>query len=111
MAETSAKKRVALVGNPNAGKTSLFNALTGLHQKTGNYPGVTVEKSEGECQLTFQQVDVVDVPGLYSLTPVSTDEEVATSVLLDEGADLVVYVLDGSNIERNLFLFSQLADH
>lgn len=111
MAEKSAKKRVALVGNPNAGKTSLFNALTGLHQKTGNYPGVTVEKSEGESQLTFQKVDIVDVPGLYSLTPVSTDEEVATSVLLDEGSDLVVYVLDGSNLERNLFLFSQLADH
>ena len=68
---------VALIGNPNAGKTSLFNALTGARQKVGNYAGVTVEKVEGKMSLGDQTVSLTDIPGLYSLTPVSTDEEVA----------------------------------
>lgn len=105
-------RSVALVGNPNSGKTSLFNALTGANQKTGNYPGVTVERVTGTVDLGPETVEVIDVPGLYSMTPVSTDERVATAVLHDEEAkpDVVVCVLDGSNLERNLFLFSQLGD-
>lgn len=103
---------VALIGNPNAGKTSLFNALTGSRQKVGNYPGVTVEKVEGMMRLDGTEVTVTDIPGLYSLTPVSTDEEVAVQTLADEDArpDVLVYAMDASNLERNLFLFSQLAD-
>lgn len=103
---------VALIGNPNAGKTSLFNALTGARQKVGNYAGVTVEKVEGKMSLGDQTVSLTDIPGLYSLTPVSTDEEVAVKVLENEDGkpDVLVYVLDASNLERNLFLFTQLAD-
>ena len=105
-------RRVALVGNPNSGKTSLFNVLTGSSQKTGNYPGVTVERVTGTCKIGGESVEMIDVPGLYSMTPVSTDEQVATTVLHDPSGipDAVVCVLDGSNLERNLFLFSQLGD-
>ncbi|QYK53854.1 MAG: ferrous iron transport protein B [Fimbriimonadaceae bacterium] len=104
--------QIALVGNPNAGKTSLFNALTGSRQKIGNYPGVTVEKIVGSLELEGQQHELIDVPGLYSLTAISTDEEVAIGALLESGQapELVIYVLDASNLERNLFLFSQLAE-
>lgn len=104
--------QIALVGNPNAGKTSLFNALTGSRQKIGNYPGVTVEKITGSLSLDGVQHELLDVPGLYSLTAISTDEEVAIDALLESGQapDLVIYVLDASNLERNLFLFSQLAE-
>jgi len=104
---------VALVGNPNAGKTSVFNALTGLRQKTGNYPGVTVERVTGKMTVEGTDFDVVDVPGLYSVEPVSVDEQMATHVLRGEGPDapdLLVYVMDATNIERNLFLFSQIAE-
>lgn len=103
---------VALVGNPNAGKTTLFNALTGARQKVGNYPGVTVERASGNIQIDAQTVEIVDVPGLYSLAAISTDEEVAIQALLADGdePDLAVYVMDASNLERNLFLFSQLAE-
>ncbi|MDI9640939.1 ferrous iron transport protein B [Kamptonema cortianum] len=103
---------IALIGNPNAGKTSLFNALTGSRQKIGNYPGVTVEKVTGTLTIGETTFEVHDVPGLYSLTPVSTDERVATQVLTsqEDPPDLVICVIDASNLERNLFLFSQLAD-
>jgi ferrous iron transport protein B len=103
---------IALVGNPNAGKTSLFNALTGGNQKVGNYPGVTVEKVSGWLNLEGKRLEIIDVPGLYSLSAVSTDEEVAVDALLQDGGepDLVVFVLDASNLERNLFLFSQLSE-
>lgn len=111
-AEPSSKLLVALVGNPNAGKTTLFNALTGSNQKVGNYAGVTVEKVSGVLKLPNSEVDCVDIPGLYSLTPLSEDEHIATKALLGEGGhskpDLLVYVLDASNLERNLFLFSQI---
>ncbi|MBX3110763.1 MAG: ferrous iron transport protein B [Fimbriimonadaceae bacterium] len=104
---------VALVGNPNAGKTSVFNALTGSRQKTGNYPGVTVERVTGKMTVEGTEFNVVDVPGLYSVEPVSVDEQMATSVLRGEGPDapdLLVYVMDATNIERNLFLFSQVVE-
>jgi ferrous iron transport protein B len=106
---------VAIVGNPNAGKTTLFNALTGSHQKVGNYPGVTVEKVTGTIKVGNEPIECVDVPGLYSLSPVSEDEQVASNVISGRGfgdrrPDLLVVVLDATNLERNLYLFSQLAE-
>ena len=105
---------VAVVGNPNAGKTTLFNALTGSHQKVGNYPGVTVERVSGPLRLVSGTVDCIDVPGMYSLNPQSEDERVAMQSALGKGSepkpDLLVVVLDASNLERNLYLFSQLAE-
>ncbi len=102
---------IALVGNPNSGKTSLFNALTGSNQKVGNYPGVTVERVTGKMRLGDSYASVVDVPGLYSMRPVSVDEEVATEVISGTAAegepDVLVCVVDASNLERNLFFFSQ----
>ena len=102
---------LALVGNPNSGKTTLFNALTGLRQKVGNYPGVTVERKEGQVGAGT----LIDLPGLYSLTPHSPDERIARDVLLGylPGAsrpDAIVNVVDASNLERNLYLTSQLLD-
>jgi ferrous iron transport protein B len=107
---------IALIGNPNCGKTTLFNALTGLRQKVGNYPGVTVEKKEG--RIFFEddtEASVLDLPGTYSLTANSPDETVATDVLLGRAThtptpDLVVCVVDASNLERNLYLVSQIID-
>jgi ferrous iron transport protein B len=107
---------VALVGNPNCGKTTLFNGLTGLRQKVGNYPGVTVEKKEGRATLPGgRTARLLDLPGLYSLTPHSPDEVIAREVLMglrDDTArpDVIVNVVDGSNLERNLYLTSQLLD-
>jgi len=106
---------IALVGNPNAGKTTLFNSLTGSHQKVGNYAGVTVEKVSGYLKLDDEIVECIDVPGQYSLSAVSEDEKVAVDVI--EGRekdtrrpDLLVCVLDATNLERNLYFFSQLAE-
>ena len=106
-------RRVAIAGNPNTGKTTIFNALTGLRQKVGNYPGVTVEKVSGILKLEHLEVECIDVPGAYSLEPVSEDERVAVDVMVGHGhpaPDLFVYVLDAGNLERNLFMFTQLAE-
>ncbi|HEY3330335.1 MAG TPA: ferrous iron transport protein B [Capsulimonadaceae bacterium] len=110
-------RRFAVVGNPNSGKTTLFNALTGLKQKVGNYPGVTVERKEGTLRVpsTGQSITLVDLPGLYSLTPRSPDEVIARDVLLgrrcDEAkAEGIINIVDASNLERNLYLTSQLLD-
>ena len=105
----------ALVGNPNCGKTTVFNALTGLRQKVGNYPGVTVEKKEGRLRLPGGDASLIDLPGLYSLTPRSPDEAIARDVLLGHRTDVpqpdaVVHVLDAANLERNLYLTSQILD-
>ncbi len=103
--------QIALVGNPNTGKTSLFNALTGLHQKTANYPGVTVEKKQGSFHLdNNQKVEVIDLPGSYSLIPTSVDESVTTKYLLENNPDLVIVVTEAENLKRNLLLFSQVKD-
>ena len=111
-----ALRRIALAGNPNAGKTTLFNALTGMRQKVGNYPGVTVEKKEGRANLIGgAQATILDLPGTYSLTPKSPDEEVARDVLLGLRADTpapdaVLIVVDASNLERNLYLATQILE-
>ncbi len=99
---------VAFVGNPNAGKTTLFNSITSSRQKVGNYAGVTVEKVYADVILGQLDVRISDVPGLYSLEPVSADESVAVSVIQSE-VDLIVCIIDASNLERNLYLFSQIS--
>lgn len=104
---------VALVGNPNAGKTSVFNALTGGSQRVGNYPGVTVERVSGTYKDSGAEFEVLDVPGLYSLQAVSADESVAVGTLLETGEsrpDALVVVVDASSLERNLFLYSQVSE-
>ncbi|MAG84818.1 ferrous iron transport protein B [Candidatus Poribacteria bacterium] len=106
---------VVLIGNPNTGKTTLFNALTGLSQRTGNFPGVTVEKKVGVLDLGHLRLDLIDLPGTYSLAANSPDEIVATDVLLgqQEGTappDLVIVVADASNLERNLYLTTQVLE-
>ncbi|BDU77109.1 ferrous iron transport protein B [Mesoterricola sediminis] len=101
---------VALAGNPNCGKTSLFNALTGAHQHVGNWPGVTVERRSGTFRQDGLAVEVVDLPGTYSLAARSEDERVATDFLASQEADVIVNVLDASNLERNLYLTTQLLE-
>lgn len=115
--DTQTITHVALIGNPNCGKTTLFNALTGLRQKVGNYPGVTVEKKEGVMALgAGRDITVLDLPGTYSLIASSPDELVAADVLLGNlkstpVPDAVICVVDASNLERNLYLVSQIIDH
>ncbi len=108
------KLRIALVGNPNTGKSSVFNALTGLNQKIANFPGVTVEKSTGYFKMHDTLVEVTDLPGAYSLFPKSADEAVPYEVLLNTNhshhPDLVVFVADASNLKRNLVLLTQIID-
>jgi len=101
---------IALAGNPNAGKTSIFNALTGAHHKVGNYPGVTVEKREGNIEFQGRNIHIVDLPGTYSLTAYALDEVVARDFVLNEKPDIIVDVLDSTNLERNLYLLLQLIE-
>jgi ferrous iron transport protein B len=101
---------VALAGNPNAGKTSLFNAITGAHHKVGNYPGVTVEKREGIHDFRDVRFRIIDLPGIYSLTAYSLDEVVARDFLLEQRPDIVVDVIDSTNLERNLYLCLQFQE-
>jgi ferrous iron transport protein B len=101
---------IALIGNPNSGKTTLFNNLTGARQHVGNWPGVTVEKKEGLCQIQQYQCKVVDLPGVYSLTAYSPDEVIARDFILNERPDVVVNIVDASNLERNLYLTIQVME-
>ncbi len=101
--------RIALAGNPNSGKTTLFNALTGSTQFVGNWPGVTVEKKEGRLR-KFDGVTVTDLPGIYSLSPYTLEEVVARNYLIDERPDAILNIVDGTNLERNLYLTTQLTE-
>lgn len=108
-------KKIALLGNPNSGKSSLFNQLTGLRQKVGNFPGVTVERKSGYAKLKEDtEVLIVDLPGTYSLYPTSADERIAVNALLDKGnkdyPDLIIYIADVTNLERHLLLLTQVVD-
>ncbi|RRN76596.1 ferrous iron transporter B, partial [Pseudoxanthomonas sp. SGD-10] len=107
--------KVALVGNPNTGKSTIFNILTGLNQKVGNFPGVTIDKKIGFCKLSDgTTIDVIDLPGIYSLYPKSIDESIVFEALSDKGnsahPDLVIVVADATNLKRNLLLYTQIAD-
>ena len=104
------KITVAIAGNPNSGKTTIFNMLTGARQHVGNYPGVTVEKKEGLRKYAGYEMTVVDLPGTYSLTAYSIEELVARNFIIDEQPDVVVDIVDASNIERNLYLATQLIE-
>ncbi len=102
--------RIALAGNPNSGKTSVFNAMTGARQHVGNYPGVTVEHKEGFRRINGVELAIVDLPGTYSLTAHSEDELVARDFIVEEKPDAVIAVVDASNLERNLYLVTQLLE-
>lgn len=109
------RKRIALVGNPNSGKSSIFNQLTGLNQKIGNFPGVTVEKRTGSCVLDDGSVvDIIDLPGIYSIYPRSLDEKIVSEVLLDHHSenspDKVIVIADATNLKRSLLLLTQIVD-
>ena len=95
--------RIALAGNPNSGKTTLFNALTGSNQFVGNWPGVTVEKKEGKLK-KHDGVIITDLPGIYSLSPYTLEEVVARNYLIGERPDAILNIVDGTNLERNLYL-------
>ena len=107
--------KIALAGNPNCGKTTLFNALTGSNQFVGNWPGVTVEKKEGKLKKSFvkndsQEVIIMDLPGIYSLSPYTLEEVVARNYLINERPDVIINIVDGTNIERNLYLSTQIME-
>ena len=101
--------RIALAGNPNSGKTTLFNALTGSNQFVGNWPGVTVEKKEGKLK-KHDGVTITDLPGIYSLSPYTLEEVAARNYLITERPDAILNIIDGTNLERNLYLTTQLTE-
>lgn len=101
---------IALAGNPNSGKTTIFNNITGTRQKVGNWPGVTVEKKEGRINQSGYDLRIIDLPGTYSLTPFSIEEIVARNFILDETPDVVIDIIDASNLERSLYLATQLRE-
>ena len=101
--------KIALAGNPNCGKTTLFNGLTGSNQFVGNWPGVTVEKKEGKLKGN-KEVIIMDLPGIYSLSPYTLEEVVARNYLITERPDAILNIVDGTNLERNLYLSTQLVE-
>ncbi|XMB73130.1 ferrous iron transport protein B [Mycoplasmatota bacterium WC30] len=101
---------IALIGNPNAGKTTLYNELTGSNQSVGNWPGVTVEKKTGKLKSNIIDANIIDLPGIYSLSTISLEEEIAAKYIIRKEMDLIINIVDASNLERNLFLTLQLLD-
>lgn len=101
--------KIALAGNPNCGKTTLFNELTGSTQYVGNWPGVTVEKKDGRLK-GHKDVVIQDLPGIYSLSPYTLEETVSRRYLVNEKPDVILNIIDGTNIERNLYLTTQLIE-
>lgn len=110
MGERMKSYEIALIGNPNVGKSTIFNALTGENVYIGNWPGVTVEKKEGEFEYNGEKFKVVDLPGVYSLTANSIDEIIARDYIINEKPDLVVNIVDATALERNLYLTLQLME-
>ena len=111
--KNNAVVNVALVGNPNTGKTSLFNQLTGLKQKVGNYPGITVDRKQGRCKISpHLTAEITDLPGTYSINPTTLDETMVLDTLLNKNnesyPDLIIVVAEVENLKRNLLLFSQI---
>ena len=106
--------KIVLAGNPNSGKTTLFNSLTGLKQKVGNYPGITVEKKSADININGYKSKIIDLPGIYSLYSKSIDEKVAQDVICNsfdnDYADIVVVIADASNLRRSIFLLTQIID-
>ena len=100
--------RFCLAGNPNSGKTTLFNGLTGSTAHVGNWPGVTVDKKEGVYRKCAEPIAIVDLPGIYSLSPYTQEEVIARNYILDEQPDCVINIIDATNLERNLYLTTQI---
>ena len=106
------RMRFALAGNPNSGKTTLFNVLTGSTAHVGNWPGVTVEKKDGvyKNKVTKEEIYILDLPGIYSLSPYTSEEVISRNAIIDEKIDLIINIVDATNLERNLYLTSQLLE-
>ena len=100
--------KIALVGNQNSGKTTLFNLLTGTNQKVGNWPGVTIERKEGKIKGT--DLTIVDLPGIYSLSPYTSEEQVSRNYVLNEKPDVIINIVDATSLERSLYLTTQLLE-
>ena len=103
------KLKIALIGNPNSGKTTMFNSLTGSSQYVGNWPGVTVEKKSGKLK-SDKEIEIIDLPGIYSLSPYTLEEVISRNYLLNEKPDVIINIVDASNIEHNLYLTTQILE-
>ena len=103
-------KRFALAGNPNCGKTTLFNNLTGSTAHVGNWPGVTVEKKSGSYKKLAEPISIIDLPGIYSLSPYTPEEVISRNYILNENVDCIINIVDVTNLERNLYLTTQLME-
>ena len=108
--QTQTEKKIILVGNPNVGKSVVFNTMTGSYTTVSNYPGTSVEVSRGQCEIAGEHYQVLDTPGMYSLLPITEEERVARRILLEESPHVVVHVIDARNLERMLPMTLQLIE-